>query len=280
MTNNSDAPGVGRRELLVAGGATLGLGALLAACSSGAASEPGRVGYAPVPTALPNEVLDDAVHLRTAQSVERTIVEVYGTILESGALDGAAAALVTRLVDDHTATSAEVGDLVTQVGGEPYDCVNAWYMDRVVPPILANINGDGADIEPSDDPARDFLAVVDGMESMATSMYQGLVEKLSDPALRGDVMVFGARSARHSAATAIASTGAPEGYVGPAVIGAEVTAGESGLIPLYAIPTQFGTLSAYSLVIGAASTAGTRFTTILETPAENSFVYTDETCSA
>lgn len=280
MTEHHDGRGLGRRELLLAGGATVGLGALVAACSSGAATEPGRVGYAPVPTALPNEVVDDAVYLRTAQSIERTIVEVYGTIVESGALSGDGAALVARLVDDHTAAVAAVGELVTQVGGEPYDCVNAWYMERVIPPILENINGDGADIPPSDDPARDMLAVVDGMESMAASMYQGLVEKLSEPGLRGDVMVLGARSARHSAAAAIVSTGAPEAYVSPAVLGQEVTAGESGLVPLYAIPTQFGTLSPYSLVIGAASSAGTRFTTALETPADNSYVYADETCSA
>lgn len=280
MTTNTEAGGIGRRDVIVAGGAALGLGALLAACGSSAASEPGRVGYAPVPTALPNEVLDDVVYLRTAQSIERTIVEVYGTLLDSGALGGAAADLVARLVDDHTATGAEVGELVSQAGGEPYDCVNSWYMDRVVPPIFETINGNGADIEPSDDPARDMLAVVDSMESMAASMYQGLVERLSEPGLRADVMVFGARSARHSAVTAIISTGAPEAYVSPAVRGEEVVPGESGLVPLFAIPTQFGTLSPYSLVIGAASSAGTRATLPIETPADNSYVYADQTCSA
>ncbi len=45
--------GLGRRQLLQAGGLTIGLGALLAACGSDTVEgEPGRVGYAPVPTAL------------------------------------------------------------------------------------------------------------------------------------------------------------------------------------------------------------------------------------
>jgi hypothetical protein len=271
---------VGRRQLLITGGATLSLGAARAAGGQQGAEEPGRVGYAPVPTALPTETIDDAVYLRTAQSIEMTILDVYATLTDSGAVTGAAATLLARLVDDHTATADEVGKLVTQAGGEPYSCVNGWYMERVIPQIFRNIDGDeAAGIEPSDDPARDALAVMDAMESMAASMYQGLVEKLSEPELRAESMILGARSARHSAAVAIASTGAPDAYVSPAVRGEEVLPDEAGLISLYAIPGQFGTLNPYSLVVGAASSAGTRFTFPLETPADNSYVYTGQTCS-
>ena len=265
----------------MAGGATVSLGAVLAACggSSAAEGEPGRVGYAPVPTALPTEVIDDSVYLRTAQSIEKTIVDVYGTILDSGALSGSAAALVTRLVEEHDAAAAAVGDLVTEAGGEPYECANTWYMERIVPQIWEHIDGDeDAGIPPSDDPARDMLAVMDGMESMATSMYQGMVQRLSVPELRGQVVQLGARTARHSAAVAIESTGRPNGYISPAVLGEEVAPNEAGLIPLYAVPAQFGTLNAYQLTIGAPSSAGTRFTLPLETPADNSYVYTGETC--
>lgn len=284
MTDPHEVPDqalrLGRRQLLITGGATLSLGALLAACGGGGSEEPGRVGYAPVPTALPTETIDDAVYLRTAQSIEVTILDVYGTLTEGGALSGAAAALLARLVDDHTAAVDAVGDLVTQAGGEPYPCVNGWYMERVIPQIFRNIDGDtDAAIEPTDDPARDALAVMDAMESMAASMYQALVEKLSLPELRAESMILGARSARHSAAVAIASTGAPDAYVSPAVRGEEVVANEDGLIPLHAIPAQFGTLNPYSLVIGVASSAGTRFTFPLETPADNSYAYTGQSCS-
>ena len=119
-----------------------------------------------------------------------------------------------------------------------------------------------------------MLAVMDGMESMATSMYQGMVQRLSVPELRGQVVQIGARTARHSAAVAIESTGRPNAYISPAVIGEEVVPNESGLIPLYAIPAQFGTLNAYQLIIGAPSSAGTRFTLPLDTPADNSYIYT------
>ncbi len=44
-------------------------------------------------------------------------------------------------------------------------------------PILELIEGDEAkDIPPSDDPARDSLVVVNGMESMVGAMYQQMVE--------------------------------------------------------------------------------------------------------
>ena len=107
-----------------------------------------------MPTALPNETVDDAVLLRTAQSIEKTIVDVYGTITDSGALTGASADLLARLVDAHTEAADQVGELVIQAGGEPYDCVNGWYMERIIPQIFENIDGDeAADIPPSDDPA-------------------------------------------------------------------------------------------------------------------------------
>jgi hypothetical protein len=272
---------VGRRQLLVAGGATVSLGALLAACGGGGATEPGRVGFSPAPTALPTEVVDDAVHLRTAQSIEVTIVDVYGRIAEAGALTGAAGDLLARLIDEHTAAADEVGDLVRDAGGEPYDCTNGWYMERVIPPWFERIEGDpDQQIEPSDDPARDLLAVMDALESMAASMYQGMVQVLSTPQRRAESMRFAARAARHSAAVAIVSTGAPDAYISPAVRGEEVAPDESGLVPLHAVPGQFGTLSPYSLVIGAASSAGTRTTFSVETPAENSFVYHSQTCDA
>jgi len=283
IEETADQPArLGRRQLLVTGGATLSLGALLAACGGESATgAPGRVGYAPAVTALPTETVDDAVHLRTAQSIEKTIVDVYGTISDSGALEGASADLLTRLIDNHTAAAAKAGDLVTQAGGEPYDCVNTWYMERIVPQIFENIEGNPDEgIPPTDDPARDMLAVMDAMESMAASMYQGLVEKLTVPARRAEAMLLGTQAARQSAAVAIASTGAPEAYVSPAVRGEELEADESGLIPLYAVPAQFGTLNPYSLVIGAASSAGTRFTLPIETPADNSYIYNALACPA
>ena len=285
MTDTPDtplSPRIGRRQLLIGGGATISLGALLAACGGDEGGAPGRVGYAPPVTALPNEDVTDAVLLRTAQSMEHTILDVYARIAESGALEGRAADLLDRLVQDHDTTAADVGRLVGRAGGEPYPCANAWYLDRIIPGIYEAIEGDeAAGIAPSDDPARDWLTVMDAMESMISSTYQGFVERLSDQQLRAEVIALAALSARHAAAIAITATGAPEAYASPVVRGEEeVTPDESGLTPLYAIPNQFGMLSPYTLVVGAPSEAGTRFTLPVETPADNSYAYTSQSCSA
>ena len=229
----------------------------------------------------PPRTVDDRVYLRTAQSIEYTIVDVYGTITDSGALTGTDADLLARLIENHTAAAAEVGELVTEAGGEPYDCANSWYMERVVPQIFEHIDGNpDEDIPPSDDPARDMLAVMDAMESMAASMYQGLVEKLSVPELRAEVMLLGARSARQSAAVAIASTGAPERLRQP---GRARRGGRPRRVrpdPAVRHPGPVRHAEPVPLVIGAASSAGTRFTMPIETPADNSYVYTGQTCDS
>src|SRR4029453_11323214 len=112
-------------------------------------------------------------------SIEYTIMDVYGTITKSGALQPDDQALVDRLVVNHQAAADTLAQLTTEFGAEPYECVNAWYMDRVVPPIFENINGDEANgIPPGDNPARDMLATVQAWESMDGAMYQGMVETM------------------------------------------------------------------------------------------------------
>ena len=93
----------GRRQLLVTGGATLSLGALLAACGgSSGAEEPGRVGYAPVPTALPIETSTTrSTCARRSRSSRRssTCTARSPTAARSTGTD---AELLARLVESHT----------------------------------------------------------------------------------------------------------------------------------------------------------------------------------
>jgi Ferritin-like domain len=268
-----------RRRLLQAGGLAASVGVLLAACGKDEEAEPGRVGYAPPATPLPTVVIDDAVWLRTAMSLEYTTLEVYQRMTEMGALDADAQALVDRFVDDHTAHIDVVGGLIADAGGEPYECANAWYVERTVDPIFTQISGDEAeDITPSDDPARDLLTVANGWESMMGAMYQQMVEVLTKPELRREVMKIGVEEARQAAAVAMLATGTPEGYVSPALFGEDLTADENGLFKSYAIPSRFGSLAALDIVIGARSAAGTRETFTLETPADNSLIYEGMTC--
>ncbi len=269
------------RRGLLAGGLTVSAVAALAACKKKPKPEPGRVGFAPTTTGLPQVLVDDGVRLRTATSIEYTILDVYATITKSGKLVAADQQLVDRLVADHQDAATRTAELTTSVGAEPFECANPWYMDRVIPPIFQHLDGDKAQgIAPSDDPARDMIAIVNAMESMAGAMYQGLVETLSTPELRAEVMKLGAIAARHAAVSAIHATGAPAGYVNPVIIGKEEAAAKEGLEPLFAIPTEFGQLAATQLVIGAASAAGTRYTQPIDTPADNSFADTDQTCPA
>ena len=120
-------------------------------------------------------------------------------------------------------------------------------------------------------PQRDSLVFVNGLESMVGAMYQQLVERLTERELRAEVMVLGAEAARHAAAVAIMVTGAPEAYVSPQVCSARRrTPTRTGVTPIYAIPTLFGSLAPIPITVGAPNETGTRFSTILETPADNS----------
>ncbi|MET0146325.1 MAG: hypothetical protein ABW328_16310 [Ilumatobacteraceae bacterium] len=268
-----------RRRVLQAGGLTVALGAFAAACGKSEEGAPGRVGYAPAATALPTEIVDDPVYLRTANSIEVMLVQVYEEIRETGVLDATATTLLDRLIEDHAAASATVAGLTEDAGGEPYECANAWYLDRVIDPFLANILGDEAlDIPPSNEPARDMMTLINGLESMTGAMYQQQVELLNDADLRAAVMVLGAEAARHAGAVAILVMGAPEGYADPSLFGEEVALDPAALTPLYAVPTQFGSLAAIPVAVGVPSSAGTRYTANLETPSDNSFIYTGMTC--
>ncbi len=221
------------------------------------------------------------MRLRTASSIEYTIMDVYATITKSGELAQDDQTLVDRLIVEHQAAADRLAELTTDLGAEPYECVNAWYMDRVVPPIFENINGDEAkDIPPSDNPARDMIATVNAWESMDGAMYQSMVPQMASAELRSEIMKIGARAGRHAAVSAIHAAGAPQGWFNPQLIGGTEPAAKDGLVPLYAIPTEFGSLAPTQLVIGAASSAGTRFTLPIDTPADNSFVYADQTCPA
>lgn len=273
--------GLTRRRLLEAAGLST-LGGFLAACgASSSGGEPGRVGNAPALTTPATFDMSDAVVLRTMTSIEYLHVDLYQTVTEAGALDDRAQGLIGRFVEDHQAAADELRALTEEAGGEPYGCTNDWYERRIVPPILAAVNGDPADdVAPSDEPANDLLRISYGFESMTAAAYQRMMELLAEPALRPPLARIGAIAARHSAAVAMHLTGVPDGYVSPVVLGGELTPDESGRALLFAIPTRFGSLTATEIVVGVPNDAGTRPSFALETPADNAYVYEDFTCDA
>ncbi len=128
-----------RRDALRIGGLTVSLGALIAACGDdrGGDDAPGRVGNAPVPTALPDYPIDDAVLLRTASSLEITAIEVYEAALEiDGAIPSDLVPVVERLIEDHQMVADQMVELTESAGGEGWTCSNPWLMDRLVAPTI------------------------------------------------------------------------------------------------------------------------------------------------
>ena len=128
-----------RRDVLKVGGLTISLGAFVAACGDdrGGDDAPGRVGSAPVPTALPDYAVDDAVLLRTASSLEITAIEVYEAALAiNGAIPPSLIPVVERLIEDHQMIADQMVGLTESVGGEGWTCSNPWLMDRLVAPTI------------------------------------------------------------------------------------------------------------------------------------------------
>lgn len=264
MTSNQPTP-LNRRELLRNGGIALSLGAVLAACGSDRAgpTNPGKIGV----ELLPEEesldtTVDDAVILRTLQSLEYTTVAMHRIL--AGSLSGDALQLVDDLIAAHERHADEVGELVTQVGGTPFECSNPFTMERTVAP-LSNA------LASSDEPTRDALEIANGFETIMAASYQAMVEQLSDGSLRPALMAIGNESARQSSIVALATD--------PEAIAPELGTPAEGEFPtFYAIPAPFGQLTGITLVVGAPDDEGARTSVTLQTPAENTFVYTGMSC--
>lgn len=273
LTPPTSTPRMDRRGLLRAGGVTLSLGAILAACGEGRTglTEPGRVGVAAPGSTLPSASVDDLTYLRTAQSLEHTAIDVYAAAADLGVLDAATLSVVGRFVDDHRAHAAALSRLITGRGGRPFSCANPWIMERVVSPILERISS-------SDDLARDLLSTAHALENLAGATYQLFTGLLTDPALRKAAMTIGADEQRHAAALAMSITGTPAGYLSPALFGEELEPDAAGFPVAYAVPFTFGRLGATELVVGARDAEGSRLTVGLQTPAENSYVYDYMSC--
>ena len=268
-TTSDGASRYGRRDALKIGGLTVSVAALVAACGNdrGGDEAPGRVGYAPPVTDPPDYPIDDAVLLRTASSLELTLVEVYETILAVGVLEGDQVLLVERLIEDHQAVADEMGELTDSVGGTAWECTNPWYMDRLVDPLLAAIQG-------SDDPTRDIINSANALESIAAATHQSLTLQLTDEAASTATMAAATLESRHAAATVAASRGA-EGYVSPTIGGGGVQSDAQGIPFAFAVTDRFGSTGQIELTVGQGDENGVRETFILQTPSLNALIYNE-----
>lgn len=269
--NQLPNPTLGRRALIRNGAITVSLGVLASACGSGRSGSdaPGRLGVADAAPELGDGEVDDVTLLRTAQSLEYTAIDVYAAAIATGGLSAQEVELVERFVDDHQRHADDIGALVSQLGGEPYTCANAFLVDRAVTPVLAALEG-------TDDLHRDLLNISYAFETLAGATYQEVVRLLADPALRTAAMVIGGEEQRHAAAVAAAIN--PESYVSPTLTGGIDEADADGIPLRYSIPSVFGRVDGIELTIGAVNDEGSRVSVILQTPAANSLVYSDASC--
>jgi rubrerythrin len=303
----------GRRDILRIGGLGVATAAVISACGEHERGEVGRVGAVPSTAALPDAVVTNVALLRTASSLEHSVINVYRQVIgNSDLLDPKLDDVAKRFMEDHQGHAELFEELTADAGGEPWMCGNPKIDDVIINPILARITqgsaatATAAAVEASDDPRRDVLNFAHGLESLAGATYQAFVALFSDPSLRRDAMTVGAREARHAALLALTiNPDRPGGLVNfadavnaepaspPTTVpqttttlqnianapGAAVPSPSTPAVPqteiptVTAIPSQFGTLAAIQLVVGRGDENGTRLKVNLETPSLNSFVY-------
>jgi len=265
--------GFDRRALFRRGGLALSVGAIVSACAAdfGGDTAPGRVGLADEPTVLPDGVVDDVVLVRTMQSMEHSVTAALELMTAEGMYSPALQTYVDRFIADHVAAAAAMGELAVAGGGEEYACPNTWLMDRSIVPIFTAVST-------SDDVARDARAATHALETLLAHSYQYMVGLLTVPAHRKAVMVQGASASRRSATLAMQASAATHGVLGPGIDSQAPEKDEAGFPVPYAIPATFGLVSQFEVVVGAQNDEGQRFSTLLQTPAENTFVYSYLSC--
>jgi hypothetical protein len=263
----TDATPIDRRRLLQLGGITVSAAAVLAACGIESDTDPGRVGVAPVPTALPDYLVDDAVLLRTATSVELTIADIYRSVLDQQVLEPEWERLMIRLTELHEQAATEMQRLTEEAGGEPWTCTNPWMVDRLVEPIV------DAMARSPEDLAFNAINTAVAFENLSAANNQSLAATLTEGSQRLALGLAAAQSARNAATIVIRQRGA-DGYVNPAPNG-DTEFDERGAVVNYAVPGPFGSLAAIELVIVAPDTEGGPDDFALQTPAENAYVYNE-----
>lgn len=251
-TNPAGRDLISRRSAL-AGVATIGAGALLAACGETGDHSLARIGEAPTTTALSAGQVTDEVLLRTATALEYAVVDAYERMLKSGYMTAPVAALAESFGDDHLAHAEALrGATPTPVTG-PSARITTLYVDPAI-----------ALIEASDQQDVDAMVFAVALETLAASTYQAFVASLSQPALRAEAMRIGAHEARHASGLVVAVGGI-----------ASVLPADDADPLMAAFPSAFGPLGNIEVTLGPTSDTGGRESLILETPSLNSFEYLD-----
>jgi rubrerythrin len=212
---------VGRRDILRVGGLSVATAAVISACGQHVRGQVGRVGEVPTTVKLPDAKVTNLTLLRTASSLEHSVINVYSQVIgNSDLLDPKYDEILKRFMEDHAGHAAFFEKLTTDAGGKAWTCGNPKIDDTIINPVMNRITKrteatqTANAIDASDDPRRDILNFAHGLETLAGETYQAFVALFSEPALRSDAMKVGAREARHAALLALTINPArPEGLV-------------------------------------------------------------------
>lgn len=209
-TSGTSTPNSRRRFLALSGGAVAGAVVLSACGTDVTANSSGTVAPTSVPptappvTASAAEKAADAVILRTAASLELSIVAAYGKLTANPLLtDGTVKTWLTRLSANHQSYADQLNQLATDVGGKAYTKTNESVDNELVAPAVGTA-ASGADL----------LALAVTLERAAFANLALEVGSLKVTAGRGPVMAISAAEARNAAALSLLgdSAAAPDAF--------------------------------------------------------------------
>lgn len=208
-------PTTSRRTLFRIGGATIVGAAVLAACGSDkdtktTTAAPGSTGATattmspattmPAATTSPGTApmdgaAQDLVLARTAASLEKLAIDVYGTaaaLLTTAAVKDAA----TMFADHHQQHLGALNGAITKAGGSAVTQQNQAVYDALIAPALAKAKTEA-----------DAVTLATMLEEAAAQTYVFAGGALSTPALRSTIMTIGGVEARHAAVLRMAASG-------------------------------------------------------------------------
>ena len=286
-----------RRAFLRAGGAGIALAAVLAACGSDEGAGPEGIteaGTTPTTLPRPTGVVSDATLMRTATSIHYNIIDVIDSVLGLGVVRPEMVTTAEQYSELLREQADVLAEATERIGGTPFTEANPVVNDRVVQPSLHLL--DVSQSQPVD--AENLLQAYAqyGGETM-----QAFVPQLSQAELRARLMEVGAVHSR--VATVMARIISPDNIVSPTDIqvaapqdaAATTTTVETGLpstvpgettstvpvgfvsdIPVYQVPSAFGSLAPIGVTLGDINQVegpDKRAVFLIETPSLNSYMY-------
>lgn len=177
-----------RRDVLRAGGLTVALGALVAACSSDDDPAPEAADDVEIETGGPVSGSSDLALVNTALSLEILVFDTYQAGTDFAlAQSNPVLQAVTLLQQHHAEHRATLTLLVQAVDGEPFTTANPVVKAGLVDPRLLSVTTE-----------RDFIRIVHDLEQTCARLYVHVATSVSAPDLRATMMSIGAVASRRA----------------------------------------------------------------------------------